>query len=111
MSGTSDMFEIIKELDNIEAQFKEAEATSLKYNKWQEVLETQPTVFKNLEDCREQLTLRCLMWRSLSQWQDLNEEWYKTVFASVDAKAIAKEADKFIKICVRLEKNLDPNPI
>ena len=111
LSGTSDMYDILKVLGGIEAEFKAAEQTSLKYNKWQEVLETQPTVFENLDNCREQLTLRCLMWRSLNEWQELNDEWYKTPFTEVDAKRIAKEAEKFSKICMRLEKNLDPNPI
>jgi hypothetical protein len=49
-----------------------------RYNKYQEVLETNPSVFENLEECREQMTLRCLMWRSLNEWQEYNDKWYKT---------------------------------
>jgi hypothetical protein len=62
------MFDILRVLLEYEDKFKALEATSLKYNRQQEVLETQPTVFENLDDCREQLTLRCLMWRSLKDW-------------------------------------------
>ena len=51
------------------------------------------------------------MWRSLNEWQDLNEKWYKTQFNEVDAKGITALAEKFSKNCMRLEKNLDPNPI
>lgn len=57
------------------------------------------------------MTLRCLMWRSLNEWQDLNEKWYKTQFNDVDAKGITALAEKYSKNCMRLEKNLDPNPI
>ena len=39
-------------------------------DEWQEVLETQPTVFENLDSCREEMTLRCEMWRSLHSWQE-----------------------------------------
>jgi len=105
------MFDILAELDEIESKFKELEATKEKYNKWQEVLETSPTVFEHLDDCRDQMSLRCLMWRSLNEWQDLNEKWLKTQFSEVDAKGITTLAEKFSKNCMRLEKNLDPNPI
>jgi dynein heavy chain len=68
-------------------------------------------VFENLEDCREQMSLRCLLWRSLNEWQEMNEKWYKTPFSEVDAKGISTLADKFAKNCMRVEKALDPNPI
>lgn len=51
------------------------------------------------------------MWRSLKEWQDLQEQWIKTQFNSIQAKEIAAKADQFSKICVRLEKNLEENPI
>ena len=57
------------------------------------------------------MTLRCVMWRSLNEWQDLNEKWYKTQFNDVDAKGITALAEKYSKNVMRLEKNLDPNPI
>lgn len=62
------MFDILRVLLEYEDKFKALETTSLKCNRQQEVLETQPTVFENLDECREQLTLRCLMWRSLKDW-------------------------------------------
>ena len=68
LSGSSDMFDILRVLLEYEEKFKALETLSLKCNRQQEVLETQPTVFENLDECREQLTLRCLMWRSLKDW-------------------------------------------
>lgn len=61
-------YKILEELNNIEERFKHLEALKEKYNNWQVVLETQPTVFENLEECRDQMQLRCLMWRSLEEW-------------------------------------------
>jgi dynein heavy chain len=75
------------------------------------VLETPPTVFENLDDCREAVDLRCTMWRSLHQWQEMTEKWKTTQFSDVDAKAISSEAEKYAKIVMRLEKSLDPNPV
>ena len=36
------------------------------------------------------MTLRCLMWRSLKEWQEMNEVWLKTRFNDIDAKSIQK---------------------
>ena len=65
----------------------------MKYNEWQEVLQTSPTIFDNLELLREDLTLKCLMWRSLKEWEELQESWIKTQFQEVQAKEIAAKAD------------------
>jgi DNA repair exonuclease SbcCD ATPase subunit len=62
------MFDILGELDNIEAKFKQLEETKETYNRWQEYLDVQPDIFENLDECREAMSLRCLMWRSLHEW-------------------------------------------
>jgi dynein heavy chain len=107
----SDMFENLKKLDEIEVAFNKMNASAEKYGNWQNVLEQQPTIFENLEDCREQLSLRCMMWRNLNEWQEKTEIWKKTPFQEIDSNAIAKEADKYWKNVMRLEKNLPPNPV
>jgi hypothetical protein len=111
LSGEANMYEVIKILDEKEARFKELETRSLKYNQWQEVLQTQPTIFEEMDVLREALTLRCQMWRSLKEWEDLQEQWIKTQFNNIQAKEIASKADYYSKICLRLEKNLEENPI
>ena len=51
------------------------------------------------------------MWRSLKEWEELTEKWIKTQFGDINAKDIATKADQYAKICLRLEKNLEANPI
>lgn len=68
-------------------------------------------MFENLEETREQMTLRCLMWRNLNKWQEYNDKWYQTQFSAIDTATIKTLSDKFAKECVRIEKNLPPNPI
>jgi hypothetical protein len=51
------------------------------------------------------------MWRSLKEWEELTEKWTKTQFNAINAKDIATRADAYAKICMRLEKNLEENPI
>ena len=72
------MFDVLQDLDEIEVKFKQLEETKERYNRWQMELETNQDTFENLEECREQMTLRSLMWRSLNEWQDMNEVWLKT---------------------------------
>lgn len=83
LKGDANMFEILKILDEKEAQFKELENRSQKYNQWQEVLQTNPTVFEELDQLREDLQLRCIMWRSLKEWEELQEIWIKTQFNNI----------------------------
>ena len=111
LSGQSNMFEILKILDEKEARFKDMEKLATKYNQYQEVLQTNPTVFEELDTLREDLNLRCVMWRSLKEWEELQEIWIKTQFNNIQAKEISGKADYYAKICLRLEKNLEDNPI
>ena len=72
------MYDALKSIDELEVRFKELETRSVKYNNWQETLQTQPSVFDNLDLLRESLNLRALMWRSLKEWEELTESWTKT---------------------------------
>jgi len=89
-SGEANMNEVLKILDEKEAKFKQLETLSMKYNQWQEVLQTAPTIFDELDVLREDLSLRCQMWRSLRDWEEKQETWIKTQFNSINAKDIAQ---------------------
>jgi len=41
----------------------------------------------------------------------MTDEWKKTNFAAIDAPKIAKEAEKYAKICKRLEGSQVANPV
>ena len=68
LDENSDMIEMIKQLDEKMDTFKELESTGMKYNEWQEQLGTPPTVFDDIENLREEVTNRHLMWHSLDEW-------------------------------------------
>ena len=100
------IFKMLKEIDQMEEVFKDLEERSKRYNGYQEVLQTNLTAFDNLEDVREALTLRALMWRSTAQWDDLEEAWISQQFNSIDAQLIDKSCQKYAKTTIRIEKNL-----
>lgn len=93
MKPTTSIFDILRRLDGLETRFKELEITATKYNQYQEVLQVPATQFGNLEKLREQLNLRCLMWRSLNEWEEKTDAWVQEKFANINAKDIQAKAD------------------
>lgn len=88
MKPTTSIFDILRRLDGLESRFKELEITATKYNQYQEVLQVPATQFANLEKLREQLNLRCLMWRSLNEWEEKTDAWVQEKFGNINAKDI-----------------------
>ena len=105
------MPDIIKQLDDKIVLFKQYDETSERYNDWQNKLYVPTTNFENLDECRTQLLNRHLMWHSLDEWGTMTEEWKRSNFGQIDAQNIQKLAEKYAKICKRIEGALDPNPI
>jgi len=103
--------DMIVEVNAIEAHFKDLETKAEKYNHQQQVLDMPQTVFEFLDEARTEITLRALMWNSLKKWNEMKQDWVTMQFAKIDPQMIAKEADKYFAIAMRLEKTLDPNPI
>lgn len=111
LDKNSDMTEMIKQLDEKLATFKKLEATGVKYNEWQEHLGTPTTVFDNIDNLREEVVNRHLMWHSLSEWQTLKDVYEKTLFTEIDDADISKKSEHYAKIANRLDKSLPANPI
>lgn len=105
------MTDVLKKLDYLEDRYNDLEKTSAKYQSWQEVLQMNQTAFENLDQLRDELKIRADMWRSLSTWEDKQQEWIKLQFSAIDAKYISDEADKYAKVANRVEKTLPQNPI
>ena len=72
------MAEIIKSLDSKITTYKQYDETSNRYNDWQSKLSVPQTNFENLEELRTELTTRHLMWHSLSEWDEMTNEWKGT---------------------------------
>ena len=62
------MNEMIRQLDEKVAIFKRLEATGVKYNEWQEHLGTPTTMFDDIDQLRDEVVNRHLMWHSLQEW-------------------------------------------
>lgn len=111
LDKNSDMNEMIRQLDEKVLVFKRLEETGLKYNEWQEHLGTPTTMFDDIDQLRDEVVNRHLMWHSLKEWQAMKEVYEKTLFVDIDAEDIGTKADHYGKIANRLDKALPSNPI
>jgi hypothetical protein len=111
LDGESNMKTMIEQLDMKEESFRELESRAEKYNNWQAVLETNATSFDNLGELKEDLGARCLLWRSLRDWQAYTSNALETPFGEVAADDVKKEAERYAKDVARLQKTLEDNPI
>ena len=69
LDKNSDMNEMIRQLDEKMIVFKRLEETGIKYNEWQEHLGTPTTMFDDIDQLRDEVVNRHLMWHSLKEWQ------------------------------------------
>ena len=92
-------------------KFKQLKETSEKYNGWEEELRTQPTIFSNIDELKEQLEARWTLWHSLQEWKDLKEHYEKQLWNDIDDDEIKKNADSYQKTTNRLIRVLPSNPI
>jgi len=84
---------------------------SIKYNKWQEELRTQPTIFTEIDELRIELESRHQLWHSLSDWKDLKDGYEKMLWNDINDEEIKKNADIYSKIANKLLRILPSNPI
>ena len=55
-------------------------------------------------EVEKDLTLRCLLWESLQEWQGLVDEWKATPFETLKIDEVQKDVTRFIQTVFLLEK-------
>jgi dynein heavy chain len=107
LNPTDKILELIKELEFIEKGVIKLEETSEKYRVYEEVLQVQEYAnFASIDDLRNDLNLRMLLWRSKEEWERISVEWMNLPFKDVDAKELGEKANLYAKNVYRCEKNL-----
>jgi len=107
----SDKPEMIKQLDEKMDTFKRLDGLGLKYNDWEEELKTPLTQFNNIEELREELTNRHLLWHSVDEFENLDASYKKKLFVDINVDEISLKADHYQKISNRLNKSLPSNEV
>ena len=55
-------------------------------------------------EVEKDLTLRCLLWESLQEWQGLVDQWEATPFETLKIDEVQKDVTRFIQTVFLLEK-------
>ena len=55
-------------------------------------------------EVEKDLTLRCLLWESLQEWQGLVDQWEATPFETLKIDAVQQDVTRFIQTVFLLEK-------
>lgn len=106
------MDDALKELGELDAKMKEAEANMKRYSDYEEILQVQEAAsYNTLLDAREELNLRLFMWRGIQEFRELSLQWGKLPFRQVNAKEIAQKTDFYFRTVQKCRKNLPDNKV
>lgn len=64
-----------------------------------------------MRNLKEDLELRYLMWKSLTEWRSLTKSWIDGKFNEIDTEQIISKGEYFTNIIRKSQKKLPPNPI
>jgi dynein heavy chain len=62
--------------------------------------------FMNVEELKQESTVRASLWRSLHQWDELKNGWVNSAFESIDVDEISYKSEMYTKIVMRCERGL-----
>ena len=62
-------------------------------------------------EVEKDLTLRCLLWESLQEWQGLVDQWEATPFETLNVDEVQRDVTRFIQTVFLLEKGSDQSSL
>ena len=62
------------------------------------------SLLSEVTDVEKDLTLRCLLWESLQEWQGLVDQWEATPFETLNIDEVQQDFARFIQTIFLLEK-------
>ncbi|KAI4587317.1 hypothetical protein MJG53_005104 [Ovis ammon polii x Ovis aries] len=84
---------------------------AFQYKSYQKNFKVEVSKFDALEEVSAELKLKQLLWDSLSEWDQLQQEWLKSKFDSLDPEFLNGQVSKYAKFVTQLEKGLPPNSV
>ncbi|XP_066941288.1 dynein axonemal heavy chain 6-like [Macrobrachium rosenbergii] len=87
---TSDREEAMKMLEAADSRASTIRAQATTITQHQESFQMTICAFKELREVEEEITLKMLLWKSLSQWEALTEDWYQKEVKNLDVVEVRK---------------------
>lgn len=65
--------------------------------------------FDDLEETYNDINMKKLLWKSLSEWVTRREEWDHAVFETLQAEEISNQVNYYSKIALQVQRGLPTN--
>ncbi|XP_037383628.1 dynein axonemal heavy chain 6 isoform X1 [Talpa occidentalis] len=98
-------------LNELQAVLDDLQKRAFQYKSYQKNFKVEVSKFDALEEVCAELKLKQLLWDSLYEWDQLQEEWSKSKFDSLDPELLNSQVSKYAKFVTQLEKGLPPNSV
>ncbi|XP_072807660.1 dynein axonemal heavy chain 6 isoform X4 [Vicugna pacos] len=98
-------------LKDLQFVLDDLQKRAFQYKSYQKNFKVEVSKFEALEEVSAELKLKQLLWDSLSEWDQLQQEWLKSKFDSLDPEFLNSQVSKYAKFVTQLEKGLPPNSV
>nr|XP_019611948.1 PREDICTED: dynein heavy chain 6, axonemal [Rhinolophus sinicus] len=98
-------------LNDLQLVLDDLQKRAFQYKSYQKHFKVEVSTFETLEEVSAELKLKQLLWDSLSEWDQLQQEWLQSKFDCLDPEALNSQVSKYAKFVTQLEKGLPPNSV
>ncbi|XP_036729228.1 dynein heavy chain 6, axonemal [Balaenoptera musculus] len=98
-------------LNDLQSVLDDLQKRAFQYKSYQKNFKVEVSKFEALEEVSAELKLKQLLWDSLSEWDQLQQEWLKSKFDCLDPEFLNSQVSKYAKFVTQLEKGLPPNSV
>uniref|UniRef100_A0A8C4FET8 Dynein axonemal heavy chain 6 n=1 Tax=Catagonus wagneri TaxID=51154 RepID=A0A8C4FET8_9CETA len=98
-------------LNDLQLVIDDLQKRAFQYKSYQKNFKVEVSRFEALEEVSAELKLKQLLWDSLSEWDQLQQEWLKSKFDCLDPESLNSQVSKYAKFVNQLEKGLPPNSV
>nr|XP_029134611.1 dynein heavy chain 6, axonemal [Labrus bergylta] len=107
----ADPSEVYLLLGEIQILIDELQEQASTYTSYQKRFKAQVTKFDTLEELISKFRLKQLLWKSLEEWDSLQDGWRQSTLEKLDLEHFSSQVNKYSKYVNQLEKGLPRNNV
>ncbi|XP_054978204.1 dynein axonemal heavy chain 6 [Sorex araneus] len=98
-------------LNELQLVLDDLQKRAFQYKSYQKNFKVEVSKFEALEEVSAELKLKQLLWDSLAEWDQYQQEWLQSRFDCLDPEQLNSIVTKYAKFVTQLEKGLPPNSV
>ncbi|KAK4320548.1 hypothetical protein Pmani_008612 [Petrolisthes manimaculis] len=88
MRVSSDREEVLKMLEAADSRASTIRTHASTITEYQTRFQMEVCPFKELKEVKEEICLKMMLWRSLSEWEELTHRWYQSEVSELDVRKV-----------------------